>query len=125
MSDWSKFFRDNAPPENYEATTEALRSFCRRFSGRNIVLVTSGKLTTNMAFFVLTSDFSESESGTVNITRCIPFPDSATADGRVPASKLLLLKNRFSAGKKKVNKYQNVTPDFRSVSFHFFCLYFG
>jgi hypothetical protein len=103
MSDWSKFFRDNAPPENYEATTEALRSFCRRYSGRNIVLVTSGKLTTNMAFFVLISDFSGSGSGTVNNTRYlpVPFPDSATADGLVPASKMLLLKNRFSAGKKK------------------------
>ncbi len=75
MSDWSKFFHDNAPPENYEATTEALRSFCRRYSGRNIVLVTSGKLTTNMAFFVLTSDFSGSGSGTVKITRYLPtFP---------------------------------------------------
>ncbi len=86
MSDWSKFFRDNAPPENYEATTEALRSFCQRYSGRNIVLVTSGKLTTKLAFFVSTSDFSRSGSVTVNITRYLPFPDSDTSDGWVTAS---------------------------------------
>ncbi len=72
MSDWSKFFRENAPPENYEATTEALRNFCRRYSGRNIVLVTSGKLTTKLAFFILTSDFIGSGSGTVNITWYLP-----------------------------------------------------
>lgn len=45
MSDWGKFFLENAPPADYQATTEAMRGFCQRNRGRNIVLVTSGGTT--------------------------------------------------------------------------------
>jgi hypothetical protein len=45
MSDWANFFRDNNSPENLAASTATMREFCQKHAARNIVLVTSGKLT--------------------------------------------------------------------------------